>query len=130
MMSVCVSFQVCVSVSLRLSALVRPLLAHQSLLQVFLHTARELPQVRDLGFAIPPGTHALVGVRLNEVRCSRREGEGEAEEWGGREGGEGEEWGGRVGPGLVEVRHWNKHKRQQWRNGFGVTSGHIPVFPD
>ena len=23
--------------------------------------------MRDLGFAIPPGTHALVGVRLNEV---------------------------------------------------------------
>ncbi len=35
--------------------------------QVFLHTAKELPQVRDLGFAIAPGTHALVGVRLNEV---------------------------------------------------------------
>ena len=35
--------------------------------QVFLHTSKELPQVRDLGFAIPPGTHALVGVRLNEV---------------------------------------------------------------
>ena len=39
----------------------------RGLFQVFLHTAEELPQVRDLGFAIPPGTHALVGVRLNEV---------------------------------------------------------------
>ena len=36
--------------------------------KVFLHHKNELPEVRDLGFAIPPGSHALVGVRLNEVR--------------------------------------------------------------
>ncbi len=36
-------------------------------IKVFLHSKEELPQVRDLGFAIPPGTHALVGARLNEV---------------------------------------------------------------
>lgn len=36
-------------------------------IKVFLHSVSELPEVRDLGFAIPPGAHALVGVRLNEV---------------------------------------------------------------
>lgn len=39
-------------------------------IQVFLHPKQELPQVRDLGFAIAPGVHALIAVRLNEVsRC-------------------------------------------------------------
>jgi len=37
------------------------------LIQVFLHPKQELPQVRDLGFAIAPGVHALIAVRLNEV---------------------------------------------------------------
>ena len=37
-------------------------------IQVFLHPKQELPQVRDLGFAIAPGVHALIAVRLNEVR--------------------------------------------------------------
>ena len=36
-------------------------------IKVFLHAVNELPEVRDLGFAVPPGSHALVGVRLNEV---------------------------------------------------------------
>jgi len=37
-------------------------------IQVFLHPKQELPQVRDLGFAIAPGVHALIAVRLNEVQ--------------------------------------------------------------
>lgn len=36
--------------------------------QVFLHAQNELPQVRDLGFAIAPGLHALVGIQRNDVR--------------------------------------------------------------
>jgi len=39
-------------------------------IQVFLHPKQELPQVRDLGFAIAPGVHALIAVRLNEVPAS------------------------------------------------------------
>ena len=35
--------------------------------KVFLHSKNELPEVRDLGFAIAPGLHALVAIRLNEV---------------------------------------------------------------
>ena len=35
--------------------------------KVFLHPKKELPQVRDLGFAIAPGVHALIAIRLNEV---------------------------------------------------------------
>lgn len=35
--------------------------------KIFLHDAKELPLVRDLGFAISPGTHALVGIRLHEA---------------------------------------------------------------
>ena len=35
--------------------------------KVFLHSKEDVPEVRDLGFAVSPGTHALVGVRLNAV---------------------------------------------------------------
>jgi len=34
---------------------------------VYLHPKQEVPQVRDLGFAIAPGVHALIAIRLNEV---------------------------------------------------------------
>lgn len=36
-------------------------------IKVFLHAIDELAEVRDLGFAISPGSHALVGIRLNTV---------------------------------------------------------------
>ncbi|CAD5125371.1 DgyrCDS13610 [Dimorphilus gyrociliatus] len=32
-------------------------------IKVFMHAKNEIPEVRDLGFAIPPGSHALVGIR-------------------------------------------------------------------
>lgn len=32
-------------------------------IKVFMHAKNEVPEVRDLGFAIPPGSHALVGIR-------------------------------------------------------------------
>ena len=34
---------------------------------MFLHARSEEPQVRDLGFAISPGQHALVGIQRNDV---------------------------------------------------------------
>ena len=35
---------------------------------MFLHPTNEIPQVRDLGFAVAPGTHTLVGIMRNEVK--------------------------------------------------------------
>ncbi|ELT95915.1 hypothetical protein CAPTEDRAFT_92078 [Capitella teleta] len=34
---------------------------------MFLHPAYEVPQVRDLGFAVAPGTHTLVGIQLSRA---------------------------------------------------------------
>lgn len=36
--------------------------------KMFLHPATEVPRVRDLGFAVAPGTHTLVGIQLSRVR--------------------------------------------------------------
>ncbi len=35
--------------------------------QVFLHEPNDVPMVRDLGFVISPGVHALVGVQYSNV---------------------------------------------------------------
>ena len=37
-------------------------------LQMYLHSPDDLPRIRDLGFAIAPGTHTLVGTMLTKVR--------------------------------------------------------------
>ena len=34
---------------------------------MFLHDRKELPMVRDLGFAVPPGRHSLIDVRYSSV---------------------------------------------------------------
>ncbi|ELT92340.1 hypothetical protein CAPTEDRAFT_191217 [Capitella teleta] len=39
-------------------------------IKMFLHSKDELPQVRDLGFAISPGIHSLVAIRLNECETT------------------------------------------------------------
>ena len=36
-------------------------------IKVYLYDAREEAFVRDLGFAVAPGQHALVGVKVTEV---------------------------------------------------------------
>ncbi|ESN99980.1 hypothetical protein HELRODRAFT_83577, partial [Helobdella robusta] len=36
---------------------------HESGVKLLLHDPREIPQVRDLGFAVSPGSHVLVGVK-------------------------------------------------------------------
>ena len=35
--------------------------------QIFAYNQTEVPQVRDLGFAVGPGQHALVGVTVSQV---------------------------------------------------------------
>ena len=35
--------------------------------QMFLRSSKEVAEVKDLGFALPPGAHTLVGVQLQEV---------------------------------------------------------------
>lgn len=40
-------------------------------LQVLLHDSTEVPLVKDLGFAVGAGTHALVGVKRKEVGSAR-----------------------------------------------------------
>ena len=37
------------------------------LLQVFLHDPADIPLVRDLGFAVVPGLHAIIGVTYTQV---------------------------------------------------------------
>ncbi len=34
---------------------------------MFLHPADEIPMVRDLGFAVPPGRHSLIAVKASVV---------------------------------------------------------------
>ena len=36
-------------------------------IKLLVHDNQEVPLVRDLGVAIPPGTHAYVGVQITEV---------------------------------------------------------------
>lgn len=38
--------------------------------QIFLYSHGEVPFVRDLGFAVGPGDHALVGVTLSQVKVT------------------------------------------------------------
>ena len=38
-----------------------------SCFQVYLHNADDIPQMRNLGFAVPPGFHSLVAVDYNTV---------------------------------------------------------------
>ncbi len=35
---------------------------------MYLHSPDDLPRIRDLGFAVAPGTHTLVGSMLTKVR--------------------------------------------------------------
>ena len=35
--------------------------------KILLHDPRETPLVGDLGFAVAPGTHTLIGVKREEV---------------------------------------------------------------
>ncbi len=35
--------------------------------QIHLHKHDDVPEVVDLGFAVSPGTHTLVGIQLSEV---------------------------------------------------------------
>lgn len=36
-------------------------------IKVYLHHQSDIPAVKDLGFAIGPGIHALVGIKLSNV---------------------------------------------------------------
>ena len=36
--------------------------------QIHLHDQGELPEMRDQGFAVAPGTHTLVGIKRFEVK--------------------------------------------------------------
>ena len=35
--------------------------------QIYLHDQGEVPQMKDQGFAVAPGTHTLIGVKRYEV---------------------------------------------------------------
>ena len=37
--------------------------------QIHLHDQGEVPQMKDQGFAVAPGTHTLIGVKRYEVLC-------------------------------------------------------------
>ena len=37
------------------------------MLQVYLSAQGELPMVKDLGFAMPPGMHSLVAIKMTQV---------------------------------------------------------------
>ena len=43
------------------------------LYKVFLHPPEEIPMVRDLGFAVPPGRHSLIAVRSSVVSNYEKE---------------------------------------------------------
>ena len=43
-----------------------------TIMQVFLHPADEIPMVRDLGFAVPPGRHSLIAVKASVVSIHRK----------------------------------------------------------
>ena len=36
-------------------------------LQIYLHNANEVVDLKNLGIAVSPGTHTLVGIKLSEV---------------------------------------------------------------
>ena len=37
-------------------------------LQILLHDQGEIPEMKDQGFAVAPGTHTLVGIKQTKVR--------------------------------------------------------------
>ena len=42
------------------------------MIQVYLYDSKEEAFVKDLGFAVAPGQHALVGVKLTKVSTSTK----------------------------------------------------------
>ena len=38
--------------------------------QVHLHSPHNIPRVKDLGFAVAPGSHSLVAVKVTKVRIT------------------------------------------------------------
>ena len=56
----------CIDYACNISKLI--LLTHHLIqFKVFLHPPEEIPMVRDLGFAVPPGRHSLIAVRSSMV---------------------------------------------------------------
>ena len=40
---------------------------YKEILQILLHDQGDVPQMKDLGFAVAPGTHTLVGIKQYKV---------------------------------------------------------------